>query len=53
MYLEQHESYKKYQENFIDVACLMLVTMIIELQKQYESVEAFAMIEHLKKMFKG
>ena len=35
----------------MDVTCLMLTTMNFELQKQFEEMEAFDMMVHLKGMF--
>ena len=35
----------------MDVTCLLLTTMNSELQKQFEEIEAFDMMVHLKGMF--
>ncbi|XP_038697173.1 uncharacterized protein LOC119994639 [Tripterygium wilfordii] len=47
----EKDVYKKHQDDSLDVGCLMLATMNSELQKQHENMEAFEMIEHLKKLF--
>ncbi|XP_038706913.1 uncharacterized protein LOC120002286 [Tripterygium wilfordii] len=55
----EKDVYKKHQDDSLDVGCLMLATVLSylsatmnsELQKQHENMEAFEMIEHLKKLF--
>ncbi|XP_074377128.1 uncharacterized protein LOC141718650 [Apium graveolens] len=46
-------AYQKHIDDDTDVTCLMLVTMSPELQKQYEHMDAYVMIEHHKRMFEG
>ncbi|KAJ9547943.1 hypothetical protein OSB04_020486 [Centaurea solstitialis] len=41
----------KHSDDSIDVACLMLATMIPDLQKDLEHLEAYDIITHLKQMF--
>ncbi|KAA3450189.1 polyprotein [Gossypium australe] len=47
------DAYKKYLDDMIDVGCLMLATMNLELQKQHEDMVAYDMIEHLKELYQG
>lgn len=49
----EHNAYKKHQDDVLDVSCLMLAIMNSELQKQHELMDAYEMIEHLKKLFEG
>lgn len=49
----EHNAYKKHQDDALDVSCVMLATMNAELQKQHELMDAYEMIEHLKKLFEG
>ena len=49
----QRDVYEKHINDDTDVTCLMLATMIPELQKQHEQMDAHVMIEHLKRMFEG
>ena len=44
-------AYKKYQDDALDIRCLMLSTMNTELQKQYENMNAFDMIMHFKRLY--
>ncbi|KAK8660985.1 hypothetical protein V6N13_051887 [Hibiscus sabdariffa] len=37
----------------VDVGCLMLATMIPELQKQHEDMVAYGMIQNLKEIYEG
>jgi len=46
-----HDIWIKHSDDSIDVACLMLATMIPDLQKDLEHLEAYDMIAHLKQMF--
>lgn len=41
-------NYTKHQDDTLDVSCLMLATMNLDLQKQHENVEAINMIKCLK-----
>ena len=45
------DAFKKHQDDALDVGCLMLATMISELQKQHENMDAYDMIVHLKKLY--
>ncbi|XP_017621219.1 uncharacterized protein LOC108465401 [Gossypium arboreum] len=47
------DAYKKHFDDMVDVGCLMLATMNPELQKQYEDMVAYDMIEHLKELYQG
>ena len=44
-------AYEKHFNDAVDVACLMLATMVPELQKNMEDKTAFEMVTHLKDMF--
>ncbi|KAG8501203.1 hypothetical protein CXB51_003328 [Gossypium anomalum] len=45
------DAYKKHLDEMVDVGCLMLATMNLELQKQHEDMVAYDMIEHLKELY--
>ena len=47
----ERDAYSKHLNDSMDVTCLMLTTMNSELQKQFEEMEAFDMMVHLKGMF--
>ena len=47
----QKDACEKHLNDSVDVTCLMLATMVLDLQKQFEAIEAFDMIRHLKEMF--
>ena len=47
----ERDAYSKHLNDSVDVTCLMLTTMNSELQNQFEEMEAFDMIVHLKGMF--
>ena len=47
----ERDVYSKHLNDSMDVTCLMLTTMNSELQKQFEEIEAFDMMMHLKGMF--
>ena len=47
----ERDAYSKHLNDSVDVTCLMLTTMNSELQKQFEEMEAFDMMVHLKGMF--
>ena len=47
----QKDAYEKHLNDSVDVTCLMLATMVPDLQKQFEAMEAFHMMRHLKEMF--
>ena len=47
----ERDAYSKLLNDSVDVTCLMLTTMNSKLQKQFEEMEAFDMMVHLKGMF--
>ena len=47
----ERDAYSKHLNDSMDVTCLMLTTMNSEVQKQFEEMEAFDMVVHLKGMF--
>ena len=47
----QRDAYEKHQSDSVDVACLMLVTMVPEIQKNLENKGAYEIITHLREMF--
>jgi hypothetical protein len=47
----ERRAYEKHCNDSLDVSCLMLATMSPDLQKQYEHVDAYTMIEGLRGMF--
>ena len=47
----ERDAYSKHFNDSVDVICLMLTIMNSELQKQFEEIEAFDMMVHLKGMF--
>ena len=47
----ERDAYSKHLNDYVDVTCLRLTTMNSELQKQFEKMEAFDMMVHLKGMF--
>lgn len=49
----QQAVYQKHLDDDTDVTCLMLASMTPELQKQHEHMDAYDMIEHLKRMFES
>jgi hypothetical protein len=44
----ERRAYEKHCNDSLDVSCLMLATMSPDLQKQYEHVDAYTMIEGLR-----
>ncbi|KAA0066400.1 Retrovirus-related Pol polyprotein from transposon TNT 1-94 [Cucumis melo var. makuwa] len=46
----QKDAYSKHYNDYIDVTCLMLASMNLEFQKQFEEMDAFAIIGQLKAM---
>ncbi len=44
----ERDDFRKYQDNAVDVGCLMLATMNSELQKQHKNMVAYDMIIHLR-----
>ncbi|KAL0451485.1 UNVERIFIED_CONTAM: hypothetical protein Slati_1126600 [Sesamum latifolium] len=49
--MEEKTAYEASKEQSQDVACLMLLSMVPELQKQFEDMEAYDIIIQLKAMF--
>jgi hypothetical protein len=49
----ERRAYEKHYNDSLDVSCLMLATMSPDLQKQYEHVDAYTMIEGLCGMFQN
>ena len=47
----QKNAYEKHFDDSLEVSCLMLDTMVPELQKDLEMLMAFEMITRLKEMF--
>ncbi|XP_054782699.1 uncharacterized protein LOC129289995 [Prosopis cineraria] len=47
----QKDAYTKHTNDLVDVGCLMLATMVSELQRHLEHMEAYEMIVHLKEIF--
>ena len=47
----ERDAYIKHLNDSMDVTCLMLTTMNSELQNQFEEMEAFDMMVHLKGIF--
>ncbi|KAK8704956.1 hypothetical protein V6N13_048568 [Hibiscus sabdariffa] len=45
------DMFKKHMDGMIDVGCLMLATMTLELQKQHEDMVAYEMIHNLKEIY--
>ncbi|KAL4332271.1 hypothetical protein GQ457_07G008160 [Hibiscus cannabinus] len=45
--------FKKHMDDTLDVGCLMLATMVPELQKQHEDMVAYEMIQNLKEIYEG
>ncbi|XP_017621194.1 uncharacterized protein LOC108465370 [Gossypium arboreum] len=46
-------AYKKHFDHMLDIGCLMLATITPKLQKQYEDMIAYDMIQQLKELYKG
>src|SRR3954462_2849489 len=46
-------AYRRAKDESTDISCLMLAHMEPDLQKQFEHVEAYDMIESLKSMFQS
>ena len=47
----QRDAYEKHVNDSVDVACLMLATMVPEIQKNLENMGAYEMLTHLREMF--
>jgi hypothetical protein len=48
-----HRGYEKRCDDALNMSCLILATMFPDLQKQYEHVDAYTMIQRLRGMFKN
>ncbi|KAK8686460.1 hypothetical protein V6N13_125485 [Hibiscus sabdariffa] len=49
----EKDKFKKLMDDMVDVGCLMLATMSLELQKQHEDMVAYEMIQNLKEIYEG
>ncbi|KAK8672106.1 hypothetical protein V6N13_110480 [Hibiscus sabdariffa] len=47
------DKFKKHMDDMLDVVCLVLATITLELQKQQEYVVSYEMIQNLKEIFEG
>ncbi|KAK8685710.1 hypothetical protein V6N13_124747 [Hibiscus sabdariffa] len=47
------DKFKKYMDDMVDVGCLMLATMTLELQKKHEDMVAYEIIQNLKEIYEG
>ncbi|KAK8708451.1 hypothetical protein V6N13_059491 [Hibiscus sabdariffa] len=47
------DKFKKHMDDMLDVSYLMLATMSLELQKQHEDMNAYDMIQNLKRYMRG
>ncbi|KAK8672968.1 hypothetical protein V6N13_111324 [Hibiscus sabdariffa] len=47
------DKFEKHMDDMLDVGCLVLATITLELQKQQECVVSYEMIQNLKKIFEG
>ncbi|KAI9102983.1 hypothetical protein K1719_023422 [Acacia pycnantha] len=47
----QTDAYTKHKDDSVDARCLMLATMLLDLNKDLEHVESFEMIVHPTEMF--
>ncbi|KAK8712945.1 hypothetical protein V6N13_148173 [Hibiscus sabdariffa] len=47
------DKFKKHMDDMLVVGCLILATMVPELQKQHEDMDAYEMIQNLKKIYEG
>ncbi|KAK8558957.1 hypothetical protein V6N12_042246 [Hibiscus sabdariffa] len=45
------DKFAKHMDDMVDVVCLMLATITLELQKQHEYVVSYEMIQNLKEIF--
>jgi hypothetical protein len=48
-----HRAHEKRRDDALNVSCLMLATMSPDLQKQYEHVDAYTMIQGLRGIFEN
>ncbi|KAK8593680.1 hypothetical protein V6N12_045755 [Hibiscus sabdariffa] len=49
--IDDKDEFEKLIDDMVDVGCLMLATMNPELQKQYEDMVAYEMIQNLKEIY--
>ncbi|KAK8505104.1 hypothetical protein V6N12_037981 [Hibiscus sabdariffa] len=47
------DKFEKHMDDMLDVGCLVLATITLELQKQQEYVVSYEMIQNLKEIFEG
>ncbi|KAK8662945.1 hypothetical protein V6N13_024831 [Hibiscus sabdariffa] len=47
------DKFEKHMDDMLDVGCLVLATITLELQKQHEYVVSYEMIQNLKEIFEG
>ncbi|KAK8610071.1 hypothetical protein V6N13_026615 [Hibiscus sabdariffa] len=47
------DKFKKHMDDMLDVSCLMLATMSPDLQKQYDDMNAYDMVQNLKEIYEG
>ncbi|KAL4290791.1 hypothetical protein GQ457_14G015240 [Hibiscus cannabinus] len=47
------DKFKKHMDDILDVGCLVLATITVELQKQHEYMVSYEMIQNLKEIFEG
>ncbi|KAK8713250.1 hypothetical protein V6N13_148472 [Hibiscus sabdariffa] len=47
------DKFEKHMDDMLDVGCLVLATITLELQKQQECVVSYEMIQNLKEIFEG
>ncbi|KAL4282732.1 hypothetical protein GQ457_16G018300 [Hibiscus cannabinus] len=47
------DKFEKHMDDMLDVGCLVLATITLELQKQLEYVVSYEMIQNLKEIFEG
>ncbi|KAK8569141.1 hypothetical protein V6N12_007673 [Hibiscus sabdariffa] len=47
------DKFEKQMDDMLDVGCLVLATITLELQKQHEYVVSYEMIQNLKEIFEG
>ncbi|KAK9008986.1 hypothetical protein V6N11_080462 [Hibiscus sabdariffa] len=47
------DKFEKHMDDMLDVGCLVLATITLELQKQQEYVVSYEMIQNLKEIVEG
>ncbi|KAK8597088.1 hypothetical protein V6N13_001718 [Hibiscus sabdariffa] len=45
------DKFEKHMDDMVDVGCLMLATITLELRKQHEYMVSYEMIQNLKEIF--